>query len=374
MGSVNLAGPADAGDTAPIDLVAQLGSEVAGTLSAALERVNALATTGRIDGLSLRALRDEIEMARRIGIMGQQVSRYASGRVRISSETLDIGALLEEALHQRAPEIEARGLEVRRHVQPAEVLVDAALCVSLLQALLDWAFEHARSPIDVSIDPSVGQIHARPAHARVGCSFAHAAGGDARAITPAVAPRLDTMAWRLLAQTAATLGLLLTRSERAGRTTAMIEFPRRAGEPMEGVSAIELDGPVESAEHQRSLVGNHVLVVAARREVRHLVRDALHATGMLVDFVTSVDDAREFCRGGLPHAVVHEAVLGGRSFEHLRTELLQAAPTLAFVQISEENHAFEVHRAAGREHVSVGRAFIAESLPAALVYELARDG
>ena len=154
----------------------------------------------------------------------------------------------------------------------------------------------------------------------------------------------------------------------------MIEFPRSAGQPMEGVSAIELDGLGESAEHQRSLFGNQVLVVAARREVRHLVRDALHATGMLVDFVTSVDEAREFCRGGLPHAVVHEAVLGGRPFEHLRTELLRAAPALAFVQISEENHAFEVHRAAGREHVSVGRAFIAESLPAALVYELARGG
>jgi len=374
MGSVNLAGPADAGDTAPIDLVAQLGSEVAGTLSAALERVNALATTGRIDGLSLRALRDEIELARRIGIMGQQVSRYASGRVRISSETLDIGALLEETLHQRGPEIEARGLEVRRQVQPAEVLADAALCVSLLQALLDWAFEHARSPIELTIDPPVGQNHARPVSARVGCSFAHTAGGDTLAIVPTAPPRLDTMAWRLLAQTAATLGLLLTRSERAGRTTAMIEFPRSAGQPMEGVSAIELDGLGESAEHQRSLVGNQVLVVAARREVRHLVRDALHATGMLVDFVTSVDEAREFCRGGLPHAVVHEAVLGGRPFEHLRTELLRAAPALAFVQISEENHAFEVHRAAGREHVSVGRAFIAESLPAALVYELARGG
>ena len=188
MGSVNLAGPADAGDTAPIDLVAQLGSEVAGTLSAALERVNALATTGRIDGLSLRALRDEIELARRIGIMGQQVSRFASGRVRISSETLDLGALLEETLHQRGPEIEARGLEVRRQVQPAEVLADAALCVSLLQALLDWAFEHARSPIELTIDPPVGQNHARPVSARVGCSFAHSAGGDTLAIAPTAPP------------------------------------------------------------------------------------------------------------------------------------------------------------------------------------------
>ena len=370
MGSVNLAGPADAGDTPPIDLVAQLGREVAGTLSAALERVNTLATTGRIDDASLRALRDEIELARRIGIMGQQVSRDASGRVRISSETLDIGALLAETLRQRGPEIEARGLEVRQQVRGAEVLVDAALCVSLLQALLYWGFEHARSPIELTVDHN-----AKPVRARVCCSFAHEVRGEAGGHAPTAALPLplplDTMAWRLLAQTTATLGLLLTRSERAGRTTPMIEFPSSAGDPMEGVSAIELTHSGESVE-LRSMVGSHVLVVAARREVHHLVRDALHATGMLVAFVTSVDEAREFCRGGLPHAVVHEAMLGGRSFEFLRTELLRAAPALAFVQISEDGHAFQVHRVAGREHASVSRASIAASLPAALAYEMAR--
>jgi hypothetical protein len=374
MGSVNLAGPADAGDTTPIDLVDQLGSEVAGTLSAALERINALAANERIDGVSLRALRDEIDLARRIGIMGQQVSRFASGRVRISSETLDLGKLLAEALHQRGPEIEGRGLEVRSQLQPAQVLVDASLCVSLLQALVDWSIEHARSPIDLTIAPNADHGHVRPLRTRLICSFAHAADDEAGRRGNGAPPRLDTMAWRLLAQTAATLGLLLTRSERAGRTTAMIAFPRGDGEPVGDASATEHRRLGESPEHRRSLVGNHVLVVAARRGVRHVVRDALHATGMLIDFVTSIDEAREFCRGGLPHAVVHEAVLGGRSFEHLRGELLRAAPGLAFVQISEEGHAFEVHEAAGRESASVGRASLAAALPAALAYMLARSG
>jgi DNA-binding NtrC family response regulator len=121
-------------------------------------------------------------------------------------------------------------------------------------------------------------------------------------------------------------------------------------------------------------VGSQVLVVAARREVRHLVRDALHASGLLVDFVSSVDEAREFCRDGLPHAVVHEAVLGGRSFDHLRQELLQAAPTLAFVQITEDDPAFDRPATSVRQHASVGRAAIVAALPGALVNELARRG
>ena len=61
------------------DLVAQLGSEVAAVLSTALERVTTLATTGKIDRASLRALREEVDHARRAAIMGQQVSRLAAG-------------------------------------------------------------------------------------------------------------------------------------------------------------------------------------------------------------------------------------------------------------------------------------------------------
>ncbi len=46
------------------DLVAQLSVEIAAPLTAALERVHALASTGRIDRASLRALREEIVQAR----------------------------------------------------------------------------------------------------------------------------------------------------------------------------------------------------------------------------------------------------------------------------------------------------------------------
>ncbi|MFM7506679.1 MAG: hypothetical protein ACKO5J_09125, partial [Rubrivivax sp.] len=136
----------------PVDsqgLVAQLGGEVAAHLSKALERVTTLAATGKIDRAGLRALRDEIDRARRAGIMGQQVARLSSGRMQLAAERVDLTALLGEALRQRGREIDARGIEVCQVLSPAEIMGDATLLYSLLQTLLDWCFEHAFGRIDL---------------------------------------------------------------------------------------------------------------------------------------------------------------------------------------------------------------------------------
>ena len=67
---------ADVGDAESPDearwreLVAQISVEIAGPLTAALERVHALTSTGRIDRHSLRALREEVERAREAGMIG----------------------------------------------------------------------------------------------------------------------------------------------------------------------------------------------------------------------------------------------------------------------------------------------------------------
>ena len=63
-------------------LVSDIGAEIASPLTAALERIHALIATGKIDRAGLRALREEVEQARQVGIVGQQLTRFASGRVR----------------------------------------------------------------------------------------------------------------------------------------------------------------------------------------------------------------------------------------------------------------------------------------------------
>src|SRR5690606_38977172 len=64
------------------ELLAQVGEEIAGPLTRALELVTTLSSTGRIDRAGLRALCQDIGQARQAGIAAQQIARLAAGRVR----------------------------------------------------------------------------------------------------------------------------------------------------------------------------------------------------------------------------------------------------------------------------------------------------
>jgi CheY-like chemotaxis protein len=358
----------------PHDLVAQLGSEVATVLSTALERVTTLATTGKIDRASLRALREEVDHARRAAIMGQQVSRLAAGRVRVAHERINLTNLLREALRQRGREIESRGIEVRQVLAPAEVSSDTTLSFSFLQALLDWCFEHAVSRVDLALD-----VRSWPARARLVCSFAfeHPDRVDT-AFTELQAERgrtVETMSWRLVHQTAAVLGLTVQRKDDAGRTTLTVEFPDTLPARLDSLIPSSDTEPDEAGNlfaNSQPLAGRHVLVVAPRREVRNTVRESVRSMGLMVDYVTSLDEAAQFCRASMPHALVFESSLRGERFERLRSDWLESVPNLAFVQIAEQGKAFELLHEAGRQYASVGRDAILQQLPAALSFELSR--
>jgi DNA-binding response OmpR family regulator len=120
------------------------------------------------------------------------------------------------------------------------------------------------------------------------------------------------------------------------------------------------------------MAGHHVLVVATRREIRNTVRESLRNMGMMVDFVTSLEEAEQFCRSSMPHAIVYDALLRGERFERLRNEWLTEVPNLAFVQLAESGHAFELLNVDGRQFASVGRDAIMQQLPSALSFELSR--
>lgn len=352
-------------------LVAQLGSEVATTLSSALERVVNLAATGRIDKPGLRALRDEIDLARRAGIMGQQVSRLSNGHVQQAHEPVNLTALLRDALLQRGREIETRGIEVQQVLAPAEVLSDETLLFSLLQTTLDWSFEHAVSRIDFRLDMTNW-----PVHARLTVSFLHQPPDmveeTAPPPEPTEQPPLNTMSWRLLQQTASVLGLQCCRFDTLGRAMLHLQFPDTLAPRVAGIGAMEPADKVTQAHNSQPLAGRHVLVLAARREVRNVVREALRSMGLMIDFVGSVEEAQLLCSDGLPHAMVYDSTLGGDRFEALRSQMLAEVPNIAFIRLADQGKAFEVLNVGGRQFASVGRDAIIESLPAALMFELSR--
>lgn len=351
------------------DVVGEMSAEIAGPLSAALDRVQALATTGRIDRSGLRALSDEIQRARQISMSGQQITRLASGRLRQTHERLALTDTLKDVLTQRSRETQARNIHVKQVLRPAEVIVDASLLFSLLNTMLTWAMEHTRASVDFRID-----IKNWPAHARLACRFPYRPAdehmnGAADAEMQAV---LDSMTWRLVEQTAWTMGLPIERKIDGHDVHVTVEFPRTINDQLEGMSAIELDQGFSPTIHSKPLAGSQVLVVASRRDVRVQVRDALRNMGLIVDFVNSMDDARDFCRGGLPHAIVIESVLRGEKFNALRAEVDSEGAEVVFIEIIEEGNSFEISGFGGLSMARVGRDAILTSLPSALMFELAK--
>ena len=351
------------------DLVSQVGVEVAEPLTAALERIHVLATTGKIDRAGLRALRDEVEQARQAGMIGQQLTRFASGKVRQSHEVLQLEEVLKSVLALRTRETQARGIALKRDLKSARVIVDGSLLFSLLNATLDWSLANAHAHIDFAVD-----FKTWPVHARVTCRFANRPADQVDdSVTMAVPPRLDSLTWRLIEQTAWTMGLILDRKDVAGVTTLVLEFPKTAGDEMEGLSATEIDEASSQSGNSKALAGSHVLVIASRREVRVMIRDALRNMSMLVDFVGSVEEASSFCREGLPHAIIVESIQKGGRFTHFRDEILGEVPDFVFIEILEQGSTFEMSGTNGAHMARIGRDVIASSLPAALMFELSRS-
>ena len=349
-------------------LVAQIGAEIAAPLTAALERINTLTSTGKIDRAGLRALRDEVEAARQIGMIGQQLTRFASGRLRQSHERMPLADVLNGVIAHRGREAAARGIVVKPSLKPAEVIVDASLLFSVLNSTVDWALANAHSQIDFEID-----IKKWPAHARLSCRFAHRPVDtliDGAAATVPCA--LDSLAWRLLEQTAWTMGLVVERKDHGAITTLTLEFPRTASNEIEGVSALELNDGFAPSINSQPLAGSHVLVIASRREMRVQIRDALRNMSLIIDFVNSVEEAAAFCLEGLPHAVIIESIQTGRRFAHFRDEITKEVPDFVFIEIVEEGTTFEMSGFSGSSMARVGREVLASSLPSALMFELSK--
>lgn len=346
-------------------LLGEVGAGVAAPLTSALERIVALTTSGRIDRNGLRALREEVERARRIGIDSQQLARLAGGRVQQSHERVDLMPMLADLVAHRKREAQARGLQVTQPaVRAVEVVTDPALLSSLLDTLVSWALDCAGSTIEFALD-----LEPWRNQARVRCHFTHPpldAGAEPSA--------QDSVQWRLLEQTAQVLGVAIERQIDVHGTLLTLAFGRAPDDGgLEGMSAIELDDGFAPSMNSKPLAGSHVLVVAQRRELRAEVRDALRNMGLIIDFVSSVEEAGAFCREGLPHAIVVESLLCGEQFDALRADIVSEVPQFAFIEVIEDGRAFEMSGFTPASMARVGRDVLGSSLPSVLLFELSRE-
>ncbi|MGH6645996.1 hypothetical protein [Aquabacterium sp.] len=346
------------------ELLAQAGRELAEPLTTALERVATLTTTGRIDRAGLRTLLDEVDRARQAGIWCQQISRLASGRVRQTHERVHLTNTIQSVLAHRARELQARGIHIVQSLHELEVQVDASMLHGLLNALVEWWLGCAQGLVDVRIDTGGWSDNAS-----LVCQFQHR--------SPDLPPEqhnpaLDSMSWHLLDQTARTLGLVQQRKITASQVQLRLEFPRAAHALVANVGGDTPNAGFADSINSKPLAGCHVLVMAARRDVRGLVRESIKSMGLVIDFVNSVADAVEFCQEGLPHGIVFEGKLKTPAFMRLVESVRREVPEFVFIELLDEGQAFEISSISPTGMARVGHSAVATSLPSALVYELTR--
>lgn len=357
------------------EIVQQIGAEIAGPLSGALERIHNLMVSGQIDRQGLRSLREAVAHAREAGMMGQQLARLASGRIKLSRERLHLTQLLRSVLAQRSRETQARGIQIRQALKPVEVQADGSLMFSLLNALLDWALASTHSSLDLRLD-----LTPWPAKARLVCRFAHRSMDSLDEPRGAPAPAsLNSLAWRLLEQTALTMGVLPLREDASGITVLTLEFPQVVGEEAASAPPPDAGKPVaREPEHQASsnskpLAGSHLLVVTPRRELRAQIQDAVRHMGLIVDMVNDMDEAALFCEEGLPHGLIFESQQRGPAFEQLRHELLQEVPQFSLIEVLDGAHLTQLSTATGERMARISRTHLADALPSVLLFELSRS-
>jgi hypothetical protein len=355
-------------------LAGQLGAEVASVLSSALERVRLLAQTGRIGRQSLAALQEELRQARQLAIVGQQVSRLAAGRVQQTPEVLELPQLLRDAMGQRSEEIAARGLEVKQRLQPAAVSVDPSLLFTLLVSLLDWAFEHCRGS---TLQLSTG-LNAWPVHAVLRCDFAWRApdrvAPDAelalaaeRADGPSA---LDTMAWRLVEQSARAMQVTIQRQDTAQRVHLALAFPeapRRFPRLVDALTAMEDPYAITS----RPLADSEVLLVSQRHDMRRLVHEATAGMGLALRVALDLAEAREMAQELPPHALIVDE--RNTEVDRFIGELKAGADGPALLHVNEAFQGLEISTSGRFEILRVARDEIVKELPAALAYALERS-
>lgn len=331
------------------EVIGQIAAEVAAPLTRALDRLQALADGGSADAGQLQALHDEISRARRIGILGQQIARLASGAVRQVPEPVDLSGMLRELLTEQRSGGGHSAVPVRETLVSAIVMADSGLAGTLLRSMLDWCQESALALIDLRLD-------ARPAAAQAVllCRFTRQP-HDPHAPEP--------LSWQLMHFAAARLGARLLLDEGPASTVLTLLFDR--------LVTLAEPAPTAAAD-ARLLAGCQLLVVSPDRDIRHQVRRAVQGLDLLVDYVTSVEAACAYCEEGLPQAVVYASTLAGAPLDRLRRRLGGEAGAPPFIEIAPHGHSVETAAAGHRTVARVGADGLAEALPAALANELAR--
>ena len=363
---INAAEPAKEAEPpqAPTDyaLVGQFGAELAEPINTMHNIVQDFNQSRHMSHAQMAQLVASVETALKVTRQSQQIARLAEGQLRQSHERLHLDQLLHQTLAEQSLALKARGIEIHRNIKPVEIIIDPGLLSSLIETALTWGCSQGKRVV-----VSLG-IKNWPEHGILAIKASNPPG------SPAPSAQADTLAWQLLVLTAQVMGVTLEREVTAnGEAMLLMEFARTVKQ-FEGVTSFEMDVSGDSSFHNgtKPMAGMRILLITNDAMVRAEVERAGRLLGLLVDRVSSVEQAQRYVQLGMPNLVIIDQELNDDSFGRLQNDITSTNPNLGFIEIADESNTFEISSWMSDSMTRVSRDVMRAQLPSVLTLELAR--
>ena len=175
--------------------------------------------------------------------------------------------------------------------------------------------------------------------------------------------------------------MLPLRESAAGITVLTLEFPHTiSDEPAIPPRPASLNPATNAAPgsepapsiHSRQLVGRHLLILTAKRDLRAQIQAAVQHLGLIVDSAETVEAALQFCVEGLPHVIVFDAAQRSTAFDHLHDEVMREVPDFSFVEVLAHEQQTQLSTATADGMARISRHYITDALPSVLMFELSK--
>lgn len=337
-------------------VVARLSADVSGPLTQALQRVVSLGASGSIDRQGLQSLWQEIDSARRAGLISQQIARFVNGQAHPAIERVLLSDVLRQVLTEHAAA--QAGMGHQHKLESASVMGDASLIHTLLHATTAWAVQNAGTPVEWTLETEPW-----PPQARLTCRFNLAWHAEPDANSQA---SLDSLDWLLMGYAAHLSGVALNRAVHEGRCLLTLRFRHVVNDSLEGASAVDLGS---AASTRAVLTGCQVLVLAARRDARQRVREALRGHEVFIDYAPNVAAAAAYCDDGSPQVLIYESGFESDALKQLQTRLTKLSPRVVLIELTPTGDGCEM----GPTGMQLGAECLVQSLAPVLTMVLSEQ-
>lgn len=352
-------------DRDDLPLVAVIGAMLSDPLRAVQSLLDQLSHGGTTTLAHVKHVHHAVAVVQSVARQSQQIARLGSGRLRQSHEKVKLDGLLRDALVERTALFRQHGVELHHSLKAVEVIVDAGLLVCLVDAACEWALGMGRKLV-VTLEMKNWPEH--------GLLTIRASGGVAMAAQNMrhVDEYGNTLAWYLLAETAAVMGVSVNRVIAEHESTLTLEFPRTV-KRLEGLTAVEVDtGQGYYGGDSKPMAGHRVLVITNDHLLRHDIQSTARSMGLVVDFVLDSRQAVRFCELDLPHLVIIDERVRDALFDEMSADLRRTDPNYPFIEIASESNVLEMAGWMSDSMTRISRDGLRAQLTPILAMELAK--